>query len=66
MTVRLLAGLVIHAERHNEITDCIGHIAAQVWTQVVSKPIVIDADIYKQVTQDCGLIWECVVFGILK
>ena len=35
-------GLVI--QRHNEIRDCFGDIAAQVWTQVVREPIVREAE----------------------
>ena len=35
-------GLVI--QRHNEVQDCLGDIAAQVWSQVVREPIVKEAD----------------------
>ena len=37
-----VGGLVI--QRHNEIRDCIGDIAAQVWTQVVREPIASEAE----------------------
>ena len=37
-----VGGLVI--QRRNEIRDCIGDIAAQVWTQVVRDPIVREAE----------------------
>ena len=50
-------------QRHNEIRDCIGDIAAQVWTQVVKEPIVREAE-----TQvgDSGLRLAYVVHGNLK
>ena len=35
-------GLVI--QRHNEVRDCLGDMAAQVWSQVVREPIVKEAD----------------------
>ena len=35
-------GLVI--QRHNEVWDCLGDMAAQVWSQVVCEPIVKEAD----------------------
>ena len=54
-----VGGLVI--QRHNEIRDCIGDIAAQVWTQVVREPIVKEAE-----TQigDSGLRLDLGVHGI--
>ena len=36
-------GLVI--QRHNEIRDCIGDIASQVWTHVIKEPVVREADV---------------------
>ena len=30
-------------QRHNEIRDCIGDMAAQVWSQVTKKPVVREA-----------------------
>lgn len=41
LTVKV-GGLVI--QRHNETRDCNGDIAAQVWTQVVREPIVMEAE----------------------
>ena len=35
-------GLVI--QRHNEVWDCLGDMAAQVWSQVVREPIVKEAE----------------------
>ena len=35
-------GLVI--QRHNEVRDCLGDMAAQVWSQVVREPIVKEAE----------------------
>ena len=54
-----VGGLVI--QRHNEIRDCIGDIAAQVWTQVVREPIVREAE-----TQvgDSGLRLDLGVRGV--
>ena len=54
-----VGGLVI--QRHNEIRDCIGDIAAQVWTQVVLEPIVREAE-----TQvgDSGLRLDLGVHGV--
>ena len=58
-----VGGLVI--QRHNEIRDCIGDIAVQVWTQVVREPIVREAE-----TQvgDSGLRLDLgvMVFGNLR
>ena len=42
-------GLVI--QRHNKVRDCLGDMAAQVWSQVVREPIVKEAD-SKQMVQD--------------
>eukprot|EP00731_Ephydatia_muelleri_P029724 Em0021g247a len=36
-------GLVI--QRHNEIRDCIGDIASQVWTHVIKEPVVREVDV---------------------
>ena len=36
-------GLVI--QRHNEIRDCLGDIASQVWTHVIKEPVVREADV---------------------
>ncbi|KAL5505424.1 hypothetical protein EMCRGX_G006855 [Ephydatia muelleri] len=36
-------GLVI--QRHNEIRDCTGDIASQVWTHVIKEPVVREADV---------------------
>ena len=36
-------GLII--QRHNEIRDCIGDIASQVWTHVIKEPVVREADV---------------------
>ena len=36
-------GLII--QRHNEIRDCIGDMAAQVWSQVIKEPVVREADV---------------------
>ena len=54
-----VCGLVI--QKHNEIRDCIGDIAAQVWTQVVLEPIVREAE-----TQvgDSGLRLDLGVHGV--
>ena len=54
-----VGGLVI--QKHNEIRDCIGDIAAQVWTQVVLEPIVREAE-----TQvgDSGLRLDLGVHGV--
>eukprot|EP00731_Ephydatia_muelleri_P025826 Em0017g909a len=35
---------VLVIERHNEVRDCLGDMAAQVWSQVVREPIVKEAD----------------------
>ena len=35
-------GLVI--QRHKKVRDCLGDMAAQVWSQVVCEPIVEEAD----------------------
>ena len=35
-------GLVI--QRHNKVRDCLGDMAAQVWSQVVREPIVKEAE----------------------
>ena len=35
-------GLVI--QQHNEVRDCLGDMAAQVWSQVVREPIVKEAE----------------------
>ena len=43
-------GLII--QRHNEIRDCIGDMAAQVWSQVIKEPVVREADVS---TGDDGL-----------
>ena len=32
-------------QRHNEIRDCIGDIASQVWTHVIKEPVVREADV---------------------
>ena len=45
--------------RHNEIRDCIGDLASQVWPQVIKEPIVIEAT----ATSSEGLTWESEVFG---
>ena len=37
---------------HNEIRDCIGDMAAQVWSQVIKEPVVREADVS---TGDDGL-----------
>ena len=42
-------GLVI--QQHNEVRDCLGGIAAQVWSQVVHEPIVKELTL-KQMVQD--------------
>ena len=39
-------------QRHNEIRDCIGDRAAQVWSQVIREPVVREADVS---TGDDGL-----------
>ena len=31
-------------QRHNEVRDCLGDMAAQVWSQVVREPIVKEAE----------------------
>ena len=54
-----VGGLVI--QRHNEIRDCIGDIAAQVWTQIVRDPIVREAE--SQVG-DSGLRLDLGVRGV--
>ena len=43
-------GLII--QRHNEIRDCTGDMAAQVWSQVTKEPVVREADVS---TGDDGL-----------
>ena len=32
-------------QRHNEIRDCLGDIASQVWTHVIKEPVVREADV---------------------
>ena len=32
-------------QRHNEIRDCLGDIAPQVWTHVIKEPVVREADV---------------------
>ena len=36
---------VLVIQRHNEIRDCIGDIASQVWTHVIKEPVVREADV---------------------
>ena len=54
-----VGGLVI--QRHNEIRDCVGDIAAQVWTQVVREPIVREAETQ---VDDSGLRLDLGVRGV--
>ena len=55
-----VGGLVI--QRHNEIRDCIGDIAAQVSTQVVREPIVREAETQIVLRLDLGVhvrgVWQ--------
>ena len=51
-------GLVI--QRHNEIRDCIGDIASQVWTHVIKEPVVREADANNAdggLRLDLGISW---------
>ena len=49
-------GLII--QMHNEIRDCIGDMAAQVWSQVSKEPVVREADgSTGQDMMGCNLIW---------
>ena len=56
-----VGGLVI--QRHNEIRDCVGDIAAQVWTQIVIEPIVREVETQigdsglRLATSSRGAIW---------
>ena len=53
-------GLVIR--RHNEIRDCLGDMAALVWSQVIKEPVVREGD---PASNDpvCELTWAYVVCG---
>ena len=51
----------------NEIRDCIGNIAAKVWTKFnLSENQLSERQKHTLVTQDCTLIWENVALENLK
>ena len=35
---------VLVIQRHNEVRDCLGDMAAQVWSQVVREPVLKEAE----------------------
>ena len=49
--------------RHNEILDCIGDLASQVWPQVIKEPIVNEAT---ATSSDPGLRLELAIRGVWK
>ena len=52
-------GLVIR--RHNEIRDCLGDMAALVWSQVIKEPVVREGD---PAANDPGLRLDLGICGV--